>query len=145
AVFLLLEQAFIVIFATPDFGAGAATIGCFLLIVWAIVLVFFLVAVARGIMLLKNNSTKSRVYGVLLILVSGIVPLSCCLGPPHVVRLCYGHYPLGSYPSDKVKEGMTTDEVLAALGPPHERDKNADGERWYYWIDSFGMYWFAVA
>jgi hypothetical protein len=131
------------IFATPDFGASAA-VTCFLLVIAAFVLLFVLVCFARGVMLLQPGSSRGRRCGILLLLVSGLVPLSCCLGPSHLVRLVYGNYPLGSYPDGEVKEGMTADEVVATLGQPHERHEQDDGESWYYWIDSFGMYWFGV-
>jgi outer membrane protein assembly factor BamE (lipoprotein component of BamABCDE complex) len=70
--------------------------------------------------------------------------ISCCLGPPLVVRLVYGNYPIERYPNGKITEGMTGDEVVATLGTPHERFKQHDGERWYYCVDSFGMSHFAV-
>jgi hypothetical protein len=132
------------VFATPDFGASAA-VGCFLLVVWACVLVFAGLGAVRGLMLLHPGSPpRGRRCGVILVLASGLLPLSCCLGPAQLVRLAYGNYPLGSYPNGKVQEGMTADEVVATLGSPHERHKQGEGERWYYWIDSFGMHWFGV-
>lgn len=68
----------------------------------------------------------------------------CCQGPPHLIRLFYGNSPIGSYPSNKIKEGMSAEEVVAILGTPHERHDSSEGESWYYWIDSFGITWFAV-
>jgi hypothetical protein len=135
--------AFVMIFATPDFGASAG-LGCFLLVVWAFVLVLAMLGVAKGVRLLQTGSPRGRRYGVLLLLASGLVPLSCCVGPSHLVRLVYGNYPLGSYPNGKVQEGMTADEVVGTLGQPHERRKQGEGERWYYWMDSFSMRWFGV-
>jgi hypothetical protein len=131
------------IFATPDFGASIG-VGCFLLVVWAFVLALVIVGFARGVRLLKSGSPQGRRYGVLLLLVSGLVPLSCCLGPSQVIRVIYGNYPLGSYPNNKVKEGMTADEVVAMLGTPHERHKQGERESWFYWIDSFSISWFGV-
>jgi hypothetical protein len=131
------------IFATPDFGASGAIVLC-LLLAWAIVLVLVAVGIACGLRLLKNGSARARTWGGLLVLLSGLVPLSCCLLPPHAVRIAYGNYPLGSYPSNKIQEGMTKKEVLAILGPPHERFEEHDGESWYYWIDSFDISYFAV-
>jgi hypothetical protein len=55
-----------------------------------------------------------------------------------------GNYPIGSFPKNKIKEGMTADEVVAILGVPHERYKQDDTENWYYRIDSFGIDWLAV-
>jgi hypothetical protein len=55
---------------------------------------------------------------------SGVIALSCCLGPSVVVRVVFGNVPIWSYQADKVKEGMTEDEVEAALGSPHERLQN---------------------
>lgn len=131
------------IFATPDFGTSAA-VACFVLVVWAFVLLFAGLGVVKGLRLLHTDSSRARRCGVLLLLASVLLPLSCCLGPAQLVRLSYGNYPLGSYPNGKVKEGMTADEVVATLGRPHERHKGGEGESWYYWIDSLGLYWFAV-
>ncbi len=50
-----------VIFATPDFGASGRIL-LFLLIVWAIVLLFVRVAIVLGIGLLGNESS-SRIRG----------------------------------------------------------------------------------
>lgn len=132
-----------VIFATPDFGASGGIL-LLLLIVWAIVLLFVLVGIVRGIRLLGNESPKRRRNGFLLIVMSSLVPFLCCVGPSQVVRLVYGNYPLGSYPNNKIKQGMTRDEVEAVLGRPHEQFKQDDGESWYYWLDSFGIGYFGV-
>ena len=129
--------------ATPDFGASAG-IGLCPLFAWAVVLVFVGVGVFWGVRLVRGQSSKSRAFGVLLVVVSALIPFACCLGPPHVVRVVYGNYPLGSYPSGKIKEGMSADEVVAILGTPHERYKEGDGEHWYYWLDSFDMNYFGV-
>ena len=39
---------------------------------------------------------------------------------------------------------MTRDEVTQTLGRPHERFSGGDGERWFYWLDSFGLGWFGL-
>jgi hypothetical protein len=131
------------LFGTPDFGA-AAGIGCFVLIIWAVVFVFVgfgLVLAARS---LGSESAKRKTFGCLLLLTCGLVPLSCCLGPSQLVRLTHGNYPIGSYPTGKVSEGMTADEVTAVLGTPHERDEQDGRKSWFYWIDAFGISWFGV-
>jgi hypothetical protein len=131
------------LFATPDFGAGANAWGM-LCLAWVVVFVLIALGIAWGTKLLRSESPKVRKYGLVFVLVSGIVPLCCCLLPPHVVRIMYGNYPLGSYPNNKIKEGMTRDEVEAILGSPHERHKRDDEESWYYWLDSFGIGYFGV-
>jgi outer membrane protein assembly factor BamE (lipoprotein component of BamABCDE complex) len=75
--------------------------------------------------------------------VSGSIPLCCCLGPPHVIRLEYGNYPIGRFPND-IRPGMSAEEVVATLGTPHERHSRGDVDSWFYWIDSFGLGWFGV-
>jgi SmpA / OmlA family len=130
-------------FATPDFGAGA-TIWGMLCVAWVVVLVLTVLGIAWGAKLLKSESPKHKRYGLLVVLVSGLVPLCCLLLPPQVVRMAYGNYPLGSYPNGKIREGMTRDEVTAILGSPHEHYKRDDEESWYYWIDSFGIGYFGV-
>jgi hypothetical protein len=130
------------LFATPDFGASGGIVCC-LAVVWAFILVAVLLAIVKGVKLFNSDSRQARRFGVLLLLASGLVPLSCCFGPSQFVRLEYGNYPLGTYPTNKVQEGMTADEVVAALGTPHERHGD-NKERWYYWIDSFSIRWFSV-
>src|SRR5262245_22181041 len=111
----------VMIFATPDFGASSY-IALFLLIAWFVVLVLVALGVFKGINPLWRGSPKRRVYGCLLLLVSGLVPLVCYLGPSEVFRFQYGDYPLGNYP-DRIREGMTADDVVTTLGNPHQRRK----------------------
>ena len=132
-----------VIFATPDFGAGAS-MACFAVLAWAVVLLFVAAGVVCGARLLKSTSLIARRGGLALLLGSASVPFLCCLGPPCLIRIEYGNYPIGSRPDGKVKEGMTSDEVVAALGTPHERHKEDSGESWYYWLDSYGIGWFGI-
>jgi hypothetical protein len=132
-----------VIFATPDFGASGGIV-CFLMLVWAVVLTLVVAGIIWGRKLHRSESPTIRKVGLLLVLVSVLVPFGCCFGPPHVVRIIYGNYPLKSYPNGKIKEGMTPDEVVAILGNPHERHKQSDGEHWYYWLDSFDISYFGV-
>jgi hypothetical protein len=128
------------ILATSDYGTGAA-IGLLLLIVWAFVLLFVVVALVMGIRAVKRGSSSQRKKrGVLLLLLSGIVPSCCYLGPPHLVRLGYGNYPVGRDAESQIKKGMTRDEVTAIVGTPHEQHDDV----WYYWLDSFGIRYFRV-
>lgn len=131
------------LFATPDFGVGASIWGMVCL-AWVVVFVLVALGIAWGTKLLRSESSKARRYGLVLVLVSGAVPLSCWLLPPVAVRMMYGNYPLGSRPDGKIMEGMTRDEVSAARGSPHERFKTDDEESWYYWIDPFGAGYFGV-
>jgi hypothetical protein len=126
------------LFATPDFGASGSMM-CFLMVVWAIVLTLVGIGVIRGMRLAQSGSPKTRRHGVLLLLLCAAVPLSCCLGPSQVVRVFYGNYPIGHSPDDTIKEGMTADEVLGILGPPHERVEQDNEQRWYYWKDSVSI------
>jgi hypothetical protein len=132
-----------IVFATPDFGAS----GYVVLVIWVVgLLTFWLVAagVAIGLRLFRSESSRRRLCGGLLLLVSGLTPFLCCLGPSQAIRLVYGNYPIGSYPTGKIKPGMSPDEVVATLGTPHERFKQGDVERWFYWIDAYGIHWFGV-
>ena len=131
-------------FATPDFGAGAS-IGAFLGCVWLVVIAFAILGLTFGVKLCKSDKSKSKKYGIVLVLVSGIVPLSCCLLPSQIVRLTSGNYPLGRYPNKEIEKGMTRAEVASILGVPHEKQDSGVGEgAWYYWIDSFGIRYFRV-
>jgi SmpA / OmlA family len=133
----------VIIVATPDFGASGAS-GCFLLVVWGIVILFVLIGISRGLRLLDSESPKRRKNGVLLLLVSGLIPLFCGLGPAQLFRLVHGNYPIGSDAEDRIRQGMTVGEVLETVGSPHSRAKFGDEERWYYWRDSFEISRFCV-
>jgi len=116
------------------------------LIAWAVVVLLAVLGVLCGTQLLRGKSSAAKkTAGGLLLAVSCLVPIFCYFAPPYVVRLEYGNYPLGSYPSHRIKQGMSTCEVMSLLGPPHERFKEgADQETWIYWIDSYRAHWFAV-
>ena len=130
-----------VLFATPDFGASGIIV-LFLLIAWGVVLALAVTGIILGARLLSRGSAK---LGWPLVLVSCILPIFCYVAPPYIVRLEYGNYPLGSYPDNKIEEGMSQNEVVAILGPPHERYTVSGEVRWLYYIDSFDIRWFGVA
>jgi SmpA / OmlA family len=57
--------------------------------------------------------------------------LSCCLGPPMICRLSYGRW--GDYGDfSRVKPGMTPEQVIDLVGPPHERIDRGGYESWTY-------------
>ena len=133
-----------VVFGTPDFGATAFVI-LFWLVVWIIILSLSLVGAVCATVWLHKGTAKSKRYGLILILTCACVPLTCWLGPPHAVRLVFGNYPIGRYPSpSEITRGMTSEDVLTKLGKPHEYYKDAEGESWFYWLDSYGIMWFGV-
>jgi hypothetical protein len=126
-----------VIIASPDWG-GSALAHLLLLIGSAVVVLVAIVGVIFGLKLLDLGPTvRRRIAGLLLLLASVSLPAVCFLAPAQIFRLEYGSYPLGTYPSDKIKEGMTFKQVEAILGAPHERFANGNGEEWFYFIDSF--------
>jgi hypothetical protein len=130
------------LFAT-DFGAGS-TFVFFLLIAWLVLLVLAAIGSIQGVRLLIRGSPRVRIYGLLLALGSLLIPLSCYFGPAQIFKLVYGSYPLGEYPTGKITPGMTTDQVLGILGPPHQRDKRDKGEEWIYDLDSWGIGYFGI-
>jgi hypothetical protein len=134
----IFSKSIMVIFATPDFGASF-TIALFLLIGFVVLLFLMGVGVVLGIKMLRDMTPGRRKMGFYLILISILFPLICFLAPPHIVRLAYGNYPIGSYPLGKIHEGMTCNEVEAILGTPHQRTKESKNETWIYWIDSFAI------
>jgi outer membrane protein assembly factor BamE (lipoprotein component of BamABCDE complex) len=60
--------------------------------------------------------------------------LGMCLLPQVVFFADHGRLPLYTNTSF-LEVGMTQQEVLARLGPPHLRSDDPDGETWYYWND----------
>lgn len=130
-------------FATPDFGAGASILGL-LALIWVAVILSAVGGILWGVWLLGRGTAQSRRKGLVVLLVSALVPLSCGLGPSVVFRLTYGRFPLSGDPRIRVSEGMSAERVRALLGEPHERTNRPDGEGWYYYQDSYGIYWFCV-
>jgi hypothetical protein len=130
------------IFASPDFGASGG-IFVFLIIAWGIVFALVSIGLYLGARFFRKESPKAKKLGVLITLVSGLTPFFCCMAPPLAVRIFYGNYPIGSS-HGKIDEGMSKDEVTAILGNPHERFKQDEQEKWFYWFDSFGIGWFGV-
>ena len=67
-------------------------------------------------------------------LVLTVLLLCMCLLPQGVFLASYGRLPL--YVSTSfLNEGMTKEEVLERLGPPHSKHDSPNGETWYYWND----------
>src|SRR5262249_20102479 len=129
--------------ATPDFGASGGFF-LFLAFVGFVVLVGALLLIVRGVRVLRNGSANGRTRGVILLLIGALLPLLVYSGPSGVFRLVYGSYPTGRYPNDAIRKGMSADEVMGAMGPPHKRTIENGESKWYYYVDSFGMSWFGV-
>jgi hypothetical protein len=127
-------------FATPDFGAGGAVMLAEL-VGWVIVFCLVLIGCILGSRSIRSSAPGFKNYGILLLLASGVLPLSCCLGPSIYVRLAYGSFPLRHYDDEKMKEGMSMKEVEEILGPPHCRDNSRKtGEYWTYWTSGIDGY-----
>ncbi len=132
-----------IVFAAANWAAGYALQR--LLIISAVILAVSAVGVILGARLLRSKSSTARkCTGGLLLLGSCLLPIFCYFARPDAVRLDNGTHPLGSYPGNKIREGMSGDEVKAILGPPHQRNKNNDRETWIYWTESYGGYWVGV-
>jgi hypothetical protein len=131
------------IFATPDFGASGM-IAFVVLCAWGVALVLVLVGIVTGCSLLRRKTARARSWGVVLLLLSASLPCFCCFGPDLIVRWQTGRYPLQGYPNGVIEKGMTRDEVLSKIGPPHSRHQTGDRESWYYMLDPYDMYYFGV-
>lgn len=64
-------------------------------------------------------------------IVSMALVLSCCLIPPIVNRLLYGRWGT-SRDFSHVKPGMTPEQMIDLVGPPHERIDRSDYKSWTY-------------
>ena len=126
-------------FASPNWAAGDAMQR--LLIFSAVVMAISVVGIILGVRVLRHGSAK---LGWVLVLMGCLLPIFCYYAAHHTIRLDNGTHRLGSYPGDKIKVGMSGDEVKAILGPPHQRQKDIDRETWIYWSDSYGGYRFGV-
>jgi hypothetical protein len=137
------EGVLMTLFASPDFGASGM-IAFFVLCAWGIAWLLVLVGVITGYRLLQRKSTRARSWAVVLLLLSASLPCCCCFGPDQIVRWKTGRYPLTGYPNGAIEKGMTQDEVLSKIGPPHTRQRVGDHESWYYMLDPYDMYYFGV-
>jgi hypothetical protein len=125
------------LFATPNFGAGGAVMLA-VIIAWMIVIGLVIIGCILGAKLVRNTSAKLKLCGIFVLLASGIVLLSCWLGPSVYVRLAYGSYPLGNYADGTIKECMSKQEVEKLIGPPHVR--HSSPETWTHWLNGIDGY-----
>ena len=132
------------LFASPDFGAGAAVmqilcgIGLFVFGVAA-------VAVVRGVILIRRPPPNRRWPGVVLIVAGVLLPISCCSAPSVLFRLNHNTPPLGRYPNGVIQKGMSPDQVRQLLGTPHQvNDRDPARVTWLYWLDPIELGWFMV-
>jgi hypothetical protein len=132
-----------VLFATPDFGAGACIMG-FVGLVWVCVLALAFGGFVWATKLLQGGTATGKWRGGVLLALCVLAPMLCYLGPSQVFRINHGSYPLERYPNGKVAKGMTMDQVEEILGPPHWRYEQHGQERWYYYLDSFEIGYFGV-
>jgi hypothetical protein len=115
------------------FGVGLAVLG------------IGAVGIVRGVILLRRPPPRRRSSGILYIVAGVLLPVSCCGGPSVLFRLYHDTPPLGSYPNGVVREGMSSDEVRALLGNPHQvNDRYPQQVTWLYWLDAIGLNWFTV-
>jgi len=125
------------LFATPDFGAGASAavaIVFIYLIIFGFCTLFFFI----GLHLRKNPNKKDKDIGLGMISFFGALPFLCCLAPPVLFVLICGRFP-GLPSSDKIKVGMTREEVQNITGKPHEIMNRLDRETWSFYGDFFGL------
>jgi hypothetical protein len=124
------------LFATPDFGAG----GFILLIIVGIVLAVSAVsmlAIFRGIDMCLEEPRVRRWLGVASICLGIALPLCAFCGPSVLFRLQHATPPIDDVPSDLIQEGMSSEEVQARIGPPHEIESyNPSYVKWVYWRDA---------
>ena len=131
-----------VIFATPTWGYAMH----WPLIVVAAVLAISLVGIVLGVRLLGSKAFAGRKFGgCVLLLVGCLLIIWCYSAWPNTIPLENGTHPIGSYPNNKILEGMSRDEVKATLGLPFRREEYNDQETWIYLIDSYGDCWFGVS
>ncbi|VTU01201.1 ---NA--- : : SmpA_OmlA [Gemmataceae bacterium] len=128
-----------VLFANGIEGSATATAGCCLLFVWALVLGFAGIGFLWSRRFSEKDSPATKTTRVVVMLLSGLIPLSCCVAPPVYIRITRGNYPVGGV-IYKIREGMTKEQVLERLGPPHRRVDDDDVQPiWYYWNDSYAL------
>jgi hypothetical protein len=130
------------IFATPDFGAGAAIGGmwCFC---WLVVIGITLGCGLVGLM--RVQYPASRRSGILLLVLSVALPGGFYAAPLLAFRVNYGSYPIGNFHRERLPKGTSAAEVEAILGRPHRTELESDGgTMWGYYGDSLGINWYHI-
>jgi outer membrane protein assembly factor BamE (lipoprotein component of BamABCDE complex) len=79
----------------------------------------------------QSDATRSSPALLGCAVAATILLLVCCVTPPILTRLTYGRWG-ESGDISQVKPGMTPEEVIELLGPPHDRDRWDNCERWIY-------------
>ncbi|WP_439623229.1 outer membrane protein assembly factor BamE [Gemmata sp.] len=131
-----------VLFANGVEGSATATAGCCLLFVWALVLGPAGIGFLWSSRFSELDSPGRKKTRIAVLVLSGLVPLTCCLAPPLCVRVTRGNFPTSA---SQIRPGMTKEQVLEQLGPPHSRVDDDDLQpRWYYWNDSYGLFYDSV-
>jgi hypothetical protein len=118
------------IFAAGGLGIGAAVnaILCFGLL--SLVLAAFLCLV--GVNFARSTNKNTKRLGVIIVLLSCSLPFLYCLS----LRDITGRSELRM----KIREGMTQEEVIAAVGEPSSKQKDS----WIYHCDLWGLNIFGV-
>lgn len=111
---------------------------CCVLFVWAMVLCFAGIGFLWSCRFRDTDSPGWRNVRITVMVLSGLIPLSCCVLPPVWFRTQFGSFPTGNI-SSKVHKGMTKEEVLTVLGPPHRQYPDDEPQGWYYYNDSYGL------
>ncbi len=130
------------LFATPDFGAGATVFG-FIIIVGLVTVAITVVGILWAMALLKRGSRTAKSCGLFLLVVS-VLPVTYCLAPNILARWKYGRFLLLTDPSVSIAKGMSMEEVKAIVGDPHEHFPGYQGESWFYYVAPFGFGWWGI-
>ncbi|CAN5244427.1 hypothetical protein BH11PLA2_BH11PLA2_10150 [soil metagenome] len=119
-------------------GLGIAAAGMAMLIVVLFALAGPVLAMLGVYLLIVKKGRR----GVAVALIAGgvFLPVFCC-GLPHLMfRLEHGRGPIDGALTHKIKNNMTSQEVVAILGPPHSIDRDT----WFYWDGAIAGTWFMV-
>ena len=131
-------------FAATDFWAG----GFVVLILGGIVLAvlaFSILAFFKGIdICIEEPRTRLRL-GIASICVGVALPLCAFCGPSVLFRLQHATPPLHDDQLGLIREEMSSEDVQALLGPPHEvQSYNPLQVKWVYWRDAIRFESFTV-
>jgi hypothetical protein len=127
------------VFALSQFGSGGLPY-FYLFVLMAIIYVSALV-VSGGRKLRREGTSEARRVGLVLVVLGSLIPSAVCYPPVRfaIDRVNHGNSPFGDIDVEKVHEGMTQDEVGAALGYAQDQHGEGDREVWYYWTDWCGL------
>lgn len=128
------------LFATPDLGVGGIIV-LLIGLIWLGCILWSIVGIIVGIRFFCRAPLRKKWMGLLLILVSGAMPVALYHAPSVLFLWNCKRPPLGKYPNN-LEKGMMVEQVKSLLGEPHVIDPD---QSWVYFLDDLYVFYCRIA